>query len=572
MKAKTIIKNTILAICIISLGLLVNSCNEDLFLPDNIRDSITAPEIHSFSPQSGTMGDEITITGRSLSSVRYAFIGGRRTEVAQRFTDYTIVLRLVGTEITGPITLVNNIDATTTAETFVVIDNIPEITSVKETDASGADLTELVDERRVFIIGEQLGAVIRVTFGSDTTIIEGEDTTFNRAIPGRLIDRNDTMIIVEVPYLDVDFGDLAPINFEYMREGQLQDTSVGPFPVNNVFIAPTITNRDAIPEETNPSRVIVIRGTNLNRVHYAFLDGYRDSTWTIISQTRTELRVLVPGFTAGRTAGDLILVHNRNRAEEIVKRIGVVNEGALNFVRHRNVRMQVNRPPGQENMNNFLNADDGQLYGPCDNEIVNIADVTTFFFSISTSTPAGGIPAIVLQNPANSNTQFQNFNCVTRDPVSGEVSSESLPAGTRGARGIRFTRLNPDNVLQRELIDRVLAPEGLDSIYLDMVPTTINMADLVTNSPHWRGSGVNIAPGGGNWDIGDVIVFREYLNHNNGIGGTGGRFGFIHITGVDPGPRFDPENPAAQDVMDRRMSSVTINVWFQRPVAETEEE
>jgi len=513
---------------------LVKSCNEDLFLPEDIRNSIAAPVITDFDPKIGSIGTEVVITGENLATVTGVYIGGGRTEILHRYTNFSMVIRLVGTETSGPITITNNKGSTTTTETFTVIDNIPEIVSVQ--DIGGSTLTELVDERRAFIHGERLDAVRRITFGVDSVV-------------GRLIDRNDSVIIVEVPYLQ---NDEATINLEYLAFGQRQVKSTNPFPVVYVPTPPTIIN--TIPDETSPNRIITLQGTHLDRVSRVFLSGESaDSTWTIISQSRTVLRVLVPAFPSGLTEGGLTLVHGVENAALIVKvGLRVVNLDVLNYSIYKNLMMGVNRMPSLENFNNFLDANDGQLYTPCDWEAVSIANVTTFYFSISANT-------IQLNNPASSVAQFQNFRC----------AGEQVLQGMRGANATRYRRLDHQaNATDAAIREKIINGDGgavFDSLYLDMMTgSAANMLNLSTSNPRWRGS-TNAAVGTDNWDIGDVVVFREYTGWTgDGAGGTGGRFGFIHIVDVNPGPNFNPASPATQAEADRRESQVTITVYFQK--------
>ena len=93
----------------------------------------------------------------------------------------------------------------------------------------------------------------------------------------------------------------------------------------------------------------------------------------------------------------------------------------------------------------------------------------------------------------------------------------------------------------------------------------INAGGDVINPPtsiyDWAGSGGTTPTV---WDVGDVLIFREFLDHTNGGGGVGGRFGFIHIAAVNPGPNYDPANPTAQHPHDRQESHVIVNIWFQR--------
>jgi len=542
-------KKILITALILAISIVTNSCNEELFFPEDIRNSLTAPEIHSFEPQRGSIGTEIVISGRSLSSAIRAYIGDigeNPVEIVQRFTDYSLVLRIVGTEVTGPITIVNNIGPTTTTEEFYVVQNIPNVT-LPLTLEGGGELTRIVDGQHIEITGEQMSAIRRVTFGENY-------------IAGRLIDRDDARIIVEMPYLDVDNGTYATINIEYMAHGSLQTPSIDTLLVENPPIVFEITNLAAIPEQTNPNRAIILRGPHMNRVTEVFLSDQRDSTWTIISQSRNELRVLVPGFTAPETTGYLTLVHSRPREYYVIGTpIEIANPDAWNFVFFRDVILNVNRFQGEEgefngneNFNNFfgsfLNARGDEVFevfSPCDYQTVAIDSVTMFFFSITGN-------AIRLENPAHAaGTVFNIFRC----------AGENVLSDTRGIRHTRFRRLEwQTNETDARLRDQALAgvegrPGAFESLHANML-----RVQPASNVPTWRGS-TNAAITHENWDVGDVLSFREFAGADDQVGG---RIGFIHIANVLPGPNFDPANPQMQPVHDRQESTVIVNIWFQR--------
>ena len=547
METKNIIKKTLPLLCIVLFGVLIKSCNEDLYLPEDIRNTIGEPVIENFEPKTGSIGTNVVISGKNLASTTSVTIGGGATEILYRYTNYSMVIRLVGTERTGPIRITNNRGYVISTEEFRVIDFVPVINSLKD---GGADLTQLVDERRITINGEVLNAVRRITFGTGNTI-------------GRLIDRNDSVIIVEVPYFEETN---ATINFEYMADGRLQVLPKGPFTVNNTIIPPTITNTDAIPEVTGPNRVITLRGTHLDRVSRVFLSGYADSTWTIIAQSRTELRVLVPMFPAGLTTGNLTIVHNINREEMMVKEnLRIINEDALNFFMYRGVRLEVQRPTTEENFANFFNADNGEIFNPCDHLslAVDVGEVTTFYFDQIT----GGIRLV---NPMHTANSFQGFRCVTTPGVEGEP----LPAGMQGSKATRF-RVLWETPADLALAQRV-KDQAVDSLYLSMFAGT-SVASVIGNlgssSPQWTAP-TNAALGNDRWDVGSVIVFREYLNASppgtNASGsGVGGRFGFIEIVSIEidgntVSGSFSRTDWDSLTANQQRRTTVTVNVYFQK--------
>jgi hypothetical protein len=556
MKTQLIIKKILPILCIILIGVLIKSCNEDLFLPEDIRNSVGPPVITGFEPKTGSIGTEVIITGDNLSSVVRdggVTIGGGATEVLYRYSNNSLVIKLVGTERTGPIVITNHRGYVTSTETFTVIDFIPVINSLR---IGNADLTEIVDAQRITVHGEVLNAVRRITFGTTNTV-------------GRIVNRNDSMILVEVPYFEEPS---ATINFEYMAGGRVQVHSTNSFTVNNISIPPTITNMSSIPDVTGPNRVITLQGTHLDRVHRVFLSGHEDSTWTIISRSRTELRALVPAFSRGLTMGDLYIVHNIGRQEMRVKEnLRIINEDALNFFVYRNVRLDVQRPPGEENIANFFDADNGETYTACDHGAVDIGEVTTFFFDHA-GAAGGAAGQIRFNNPRNSAGPFPNFRCGTS--LENDESTQPL-TGVVGAKATRFRTLLATDPGDAELIRKV-KEQAMDSMHLGMlvgaaVNSTIN--NLGSSSARWALTDGS-PPGNDRWDIGDVVVFREYLNTvppgTNAIGsGIGGRFGFIEIVSIEVDGNtvtesFTQADWARLSATQQRRTTVTINVYFQK--------
>jgi streptogramin lyase len=121
----------------------------------------SAPTISSFTPTSGAVGTEVTLTGTGLSTVFSATIGGVGVLEAGFLSDTQLILLVPSGALSGPITVTNPNGTATSATSFTVTGggnpSAPTISSF--TPTSGAVGTE------VTLTGTGLSTVFSATIG-----------------------------------------------------------------------------------------------------------------------------------------------------------------------------------------------------------------------------------------------------------------------------------------------------------------------------------------------------------------------------------------------------------------------
>ena len=71
--------------------------------------AVSSPEILSFSPESGSIGSEIVVTGEYLDDVVSATIGGGKAVILQKVSNRRLSLKVTNQARSGKIVLVNSI-------------------------------------------------------------------------------------------------------------------------------------------------------------------------------------------------------------------------------------------------------------------------------------------------------------------------------------------------------------------------------------------------------------------------------------------------------------------------------
>jgi hypothetical protein len=496
--------------------LVLASCNEELFVPDNIHNSVLAPSITSFEPLSGEPGTQIAIKGDNLSSVQYALIGGDTTQIMYRYTNNDIVLKTTGNERSGKIMLVNPKGSCESEQAFTVIDITPSVSNIDPVPT----VWTAYDEYQ--INGSNLNGVYDITIGSVKML---------------LLDKNNERIVFKIPYFEA--SEPLDLLLFYKKNGAVMNViAASGLPVNNPVIEPVITTE--IPDQVFPETQLVLQGSYLDRITAV---KFEDSTVKIISQQSDELKIMVPSIPAEveSVEGMLSIVHNGG-IETVIDSTFVIATGTVyNYVYWSDITLAVRCYESSlqyENNNNFFNCATGQIYSACDYE--SIKNNIDFFFSVS-----GG--NIQINNPSSSTSQIKNFKC---------EETGALPAEA-GVNTTRYYILKDDKPAEYELKQKVLANE-LEYIKLSMFDTTLGISatasEPASNNPRWRDF-PGIADNTSYWRVGDVMVFRTT---NDGI--YPGRIGFMQIVDVYLSGETADTNPETS----MYKSTVTINVWYQK--------
>jgi len=82
--------------------------------------SASAPQILSFSPEKGSIGTEIVITGKNLDDVVKATIGGEEVTILQKVSNQRLSLKVTSNARSGKIILSNSIGEGTSDTDFTL--------------------------------------------------------------------------------------------------------------------------------------------------------------------------------------------------------------------------------------------------------------------------------------------------------------------------------------------------------------------------------------------------------------------------------------------------------------------
>ena len=262
-------------------------------MADDIRESIYSPEITEFSPSSGSAGTEITVKGNYLATVDVAYIGDVRTQILNRVSNSEILLKVIGNEISGPITLTNSVVAVESAESFSMAHIVPSISSISP-DVTGFHALDLVK-----ISGSNLKSVLGFYFGEVQAQVEF---------------LNDTNAEITVPYVADSLGSQAKIRLQYYGPGS--EEYVQSAKTYNMLKRDVVLSGTSVDVVSNII-TITLSGEQLDVISQVF---FGETELTILSHTAGELVGTMPkGELSGVVTEQLSIVDKYARKIVLVE-------------------------------------------------------------------------------------------------------------------------------------------------------------------------------------------------------------------------------------------------------------
>ena len=245
---------------------------------------LSAPVIHSFSPASAPVGEEIVITGEFLNAVTSATIGGVEVPIVERVSNTRISIVAAAEARNGRIVLANTVGTGESAEEFTYSYVVPQITS--SVLQSSVDMGD-----QMLIAGKYMGAVEAVLFTA-----EGQ-TSGNEAT---IISRTTDELVVKCPYVKTD---RARITLRYFDGSSFVETALDDAPqiavqrYSPVFDAVTF-------ERTAVGRSVTVTGNYLTKVDAILVNGFPAN----ISKEMNKLTFTVPAgdFADGETTTSVV--------------------------------------------------------------------------------------------------------------------------------------------------------------------------------------------------------------------------------------------------------------------------
>lgn len=410
--------------------------------------AISSPEVLSFSPESGSIGSEVIVTGEYLDDVVSATIGGGKVTILQKVSNQRLSLKVTDQARSGKIVLTNSIGEGVSEAEFTLEYPAPVVSQ------TGVP-SEVEMGNNLLLSGSHMNVVSAVLF----TAAEG-GTAGNEA---EIVSQNENEIVVKVPYVE---SDRAMVTFKYFNGTENVETSS--------FSAPQLTVKRYEPKVTtnvfepaNVGDVVVLEGTYLNKIDKVLLG---DIECTIPLQTETVLNFVVPSsenYEDGDNTKALKISYFDGREVRTLTDAFVVKVPFVYFWENNKVYGQ-GRIEGQ--LSSFFSPETGLVYANSDWSTV--VDPVSMKYKAATCS-ANNKPAVSeseynsvnpyfffsgasagqlqINSPANSKTQLKNFYSTTNS--SSQVTGGKIDC--YGTPALTFLWLDPSKSGYKTLIDEV---------------------------------------------------------------------------------------------------------------------
>lgn len=513
--------------------LLCISCDKT-----SIHETISSqPVITSFSPASGSVGDEIVITGEYLNNVVTATIGGDTVTILQKVSNTQLSIEVTNNAVTGQIALINSVGVGVSDSVFTVVYAIPSVTT--SLLASNVDMGG-----EMLITGSNLDVVTAVVFTA-----EGYTTGHEATITSQ----SESEIQLTVPYVEAA---TAYITLRYKDAAGEVETALAD--------APSVTIERNAPNVINESYAAVtvgstftLQGTYLSKIEEVRVAGI---SCTIIEQSGESLSFTVPSsddFVDGENTVTLTITYFSGTEVVTLTENFIVKVLNLLFWEDKKIYAQ------SRNVDEFISffspqtgiayenslwstVVDPVAYGTATttdylptytDEAYNSVNPYFFFFGSSTS----GKEWLRLESPRASGTRLRNYyySSSSSDRVTGPESSSSTIC--YGTPSLYYLYLDPTSY--GELISLVTSGT-LEDISATTFPLGNNKCgdidisgmEETLNDNVWAPDIFTLGTEVTNQEVNSVILVLYYTNSgavSSDYAQNVKRIGFLHIKTVD---------------------------------------
>lgn len=405
--------------------------------------AISSPEVLSFSPESGSIGSEVIVTGEYLDDVVSATIGGGKVTILQKVSNQRLSLKVTDQARSGKIVLTNSIGEGVSEAEFTLEYPAPVVSQ------TGVP-SEVEMGNNLLLSGSHMNVVSAVLF----TAAEG-GTVGNEA---EVVSQNENEIVVKVPYVE---SDRAVVTFKYFNGTENVETSSSSAPQLTVKrYEPEVTT--TVFEPANVGDVVVLEGTYLNKIDKVLVG---DIECKIMSKTESELQFVVPtsdSFKNGDNIVPLKISYFDGRETPVLAEEFIVRVAFVHYWENKTIYAQAGETLA------FFSPETGQVYsndvwskdvdpvaaaGKNTCEPANIPSVSEkdynsvnpYIFISGSSSKYN----LAINSPANSNGQLKNFKTSDKASITGGSSYYGTPA-------LSFAYLDPEaNPDCAELVNNV---------------------------------------------------------------------------------------------------------------------
>lgn len=405
--------------------------------------SISSPEVLSFSPESGSIGSEVIVTGEYLDDVVSATIGGGKVTILQKVSNQRLSLKVTDQARSGKIVLTNSIGEGVSEAEFTLEYPAPVVSQ------TGVP-SEVEMGNNLLLSGSHMNVVSAVLF----TAAEG-GTAGNEA---EIVSQNENEIVVKVPYVE---SDRAVVTFKYFNGTENVETSSSSAPQLTVKrYEPEVTT--TVFEPANVGDVVVLEGTYLNKIDKVLVG---DIECKIMSKTESELQFVVPtsdSFKNGDNIVPLKISYFDGRETPVLAEKFIVRVAFVYYWENKTIYAQAGETSA------FFSPETGQVYS---NDVWS-KDVDPIAAAGKNTCDPANIPSVsekdynsvnpyifisgssskynlAINSPANSNGQLKNFKTSDKASITGGSSYYGTPA-------LSFAYLDPEaNPDCAELVNNV---------------------------------------------------------------------------------------------------------------------
>lgn len=452
----------------------LSSCNENTLVETY---EIKAPVITDFSPKTGAVGTEITITGENLQRVDTVLIGDGLAEIKYRVSGSTLVAKLISTCRDGKVSVSNSKGKSESVDNFTITYLTPVI-------APSDYPTEGTVNSEVVIEGENLEVIDSILLG---------DMKVN------IVSQRTNEIVFRVPYSDSE----EAVTFRYVYFDGAQNLSVGP--EGNTFTilkeAPLVTYCPTALTKYTP---VTIQGERLTLIDSIFVGNEKVE---IKSKSDSAISIDMPSnYFGGNMQGELVGIYYGVRKIIMADNFEVTADpNEARYYTHLNVLLSARVAYGGTE-DAFYDAETGAIYGSC-SAYENRLSVDFYLYDQS--------GYVQLYGPHNGSSTVKNFKCdgVSIDPQDGSWNDFY---GTGGIT-TKFRVLSSDSANHIAVINAYNA-----GTIVELNDELFNGISLpATSSPRiyqsYLDAGYNVSSGHAAIDKNNMFWVRNYTTGKNGI-------------------------------------------------------
>lgn len=515
-----------------------------------IKETVSsAPRITSFSPESGSVGSEIVITGEYLDDVVSATIGGQTVTVQQRVSNQRLSLKVTSNAVSGKIALANSVGEGVSEADFTLVYPTPVISDIGLPD-------EVEMGGRVLISGSYLNVVNSVLF------VASGNTTGNAAT---LLSQSESEILLTVPFVE---SSEASIVMTYSNGTEIVETSLDSAPkVAVVRNEPSVTTTTF--ESAREGETVTLEGSNLDKIEEVLV---ADIVCAISSQSETSLSFTVPSsddFVDGNNTVSLKISYFSGTEVVTLTDAFVVYVSSVYFWENRTVYAQGS---GVAEFSSFFSPETGIVYsnsvwstivdpiafakmGSTDITEDEYNSVNPYFFFY-----ANGSNKLCLYNPSGSATILKNYVDSSGARILGSNSASCY--GTPKLTFLYLSNRTGHEELKNMVINGTLETIDEETFPIDTEAKTCGGISLASginsgNNSTWADGFFTAGTNAYNVKV-DAVFLIFYYNYkgysSSNYGENIKRIGLLHIKTVDF--LMDGEKPSN--------SAVTFDIYWQK--------